>query len=158
LDLARSGSPLKKASSKYSPTSSAPRRKVAAILALIQAAASSTRSLSTHSSSVPRDRRRELSERPDSAAVAQELSFRELRQVVAEEMARKETPELKGRRGLPRIIKALKASLRLLRTSDGKSAYSAVDIRKLDEWQKKDANAFSEELLAELKDLISKLH
>jgi hypothetical protein len=90
-------------------------------------------------------------------AMARELSFRELRQVVAEKRAREEVSELRAGRATPGLIKALKGSLRLLRTSDGKPLYSAIDVKKLDEWQRKDANAFTQELLAELKDLNRKL-
>jgi len=90
-------------------------------------------------------------------AVTKELSFRDLRDVVAEERAKIPKDDSKGRPRTPVIVKTLNRSLRVLTLEGGKRSFTKADVEELDEEQKKNARESVEFLMEKLKDLVAKL-
>jgi hypothetical protein len=91
-------------------------------------------------------------------AVAKDLSFRELRQAVAEERAKIPKDDSRGGRpSTPVIVKTLGRSLRLFTLEVGKRSFTKAQVEELDDEQRKDALESAEELIEKLKDLVSKL-
>ena len=90
-------------------------------------------------------------------ALSRELSFRELRQSVAEERSKLPKARSKGRPASPIVIKVLRESLRRFVLPGGKRSFSKADVEDLDEQQRKDALQAAETIIDKLKDLVSKL-
>jgi hypothetical protein len=90
-------------------------------------------------------------------ALSRELSFRELRQTVAEERSKLPKGKSRGRPASPIVIKVLRQSLKSFVLAGGKRSFTKADVEELDEQQREDALEAAETLLDKLKDLVSKL-
>jgi len=91
-------------------------------------------------------------------AVAKDLSFRELRQAVAEERAKMPRDDSRGGRPpTPVIVKTLTRSLKLFTLEGGRRSFMKAQVEELDDEQRKDALESAEGLIEKLKDLVSKL-
>lgn len=96
-------------------------------------------------------------ERLAHQALSEELSFRELRRVVAKERAGTPKADSRGRPCIPSIIKALGHSMKLLGVNGANRVFSRSEIGLLDEQQRKTARASAEKLRQRLKELIRSL-
>lgn len=90
-------------------------------------------------------------------AVAKEMSVREVRDVVADELAKTPKNESRGRRPAPLITKTLERSLKQFTFKGGKRSFTNADVDALDDDQKKAALGSAEALIEKLKDLVIKL-
>lgn len=90
-------------------------------------------------------------------AAANDLSFRALRRVVAEERAKAPKDGSRGRPPIPAVIKALNHSLMLFASSGNKRAFSKSEIQGLDRQQRRHAKACAAAIVAKLKDLVLSL-
>ena len=90
-------------------------------------------------------------------AAAKDLSFRELRQAVAEERARTPKNNSRGRPRIPVVVKTLNRSLKLFAFGGSKRTFSKAEIQELDDKQRKAAKASAEELMGKLISLAVKL-
>lgn len=95
-------------------------------------------------------------ERVARQAVAKDLSYRALRQAVAEERAQIPKADTRGRPRTPIVVKTLDRVLKLL-GSGGVGAFSRSEIKALDGQQKHTAKARAEDLIGKLRQLISRL-
>ena len=90
-------------------------------------------------------------------AATKDLSFRELRQVVAEERAREPKDDFRGRPPIPLVVKTLNRSLKLFALGSARRSFSRAKIGELDRRQRRYVKASAEELVGKLQALISKL-
>jgi hypothetical protein len=90
-------------------------------------------------------------------AAAKDLSFRELRQVVADERAKTPKDDSRGRPPIPVVLRNLNCSLKLLVFGRNRRSFSKAQIEELDHKQRRNAKAATEELVRKLRDLISNL-
>ncbi len=90
-------------------------------------------------------------------AIAKQLSFRMLRQAVAEERSKLPKGEPRGRHAMPVVLRTLSGSLRLLAFAGGKRLFTKADLDELDEEQRKEALASAEHMIERLEDLVGQL-
>jgi hypothetical protein len=90
-------------------------------------------------------------------AVAKHLTFRKLRQAVAEERAKLPKGAPRSRQAMPVVLKTLNDSLKLLTFAGGKRLFTKADLDGLDEEQRKEALESAEQIIERLDDLVQKL-
>ncbi|MBN2559521.1 MAG: hypothetical protein JXQ75_01135 [Phycisphaerae bacterium] len=86
-----------------------------------------------------------------------DLSYRELRKVVAEERAKTPKVDARGRPPTPAIVKALNRSLKSFAFEGNRRAFSKADVDALDEQERKRALKCAEGMIEQLRDLVRKL-
>ncbi len=90
-------------------------------------------------------------------AVAKRLSFRKLRQAVAEERTKLPKGEPRGRHRVPIVLKTLKGSLKLFTFVGGRRLFTKADLEELDEEQRKEALESAGQVIERLEHLVSAL-
>jgi len=90
-------------------------------------------------------------------AATKDLSYRELREVVATERAKKPKDDSRGRPRKPLILKTLTRSLRAFAFQGSKQFFTKADVEELDHEQKKDALTSAQALMEKLKGVVKKL-
>jgi hypothetical protein len=88
---------------------------------------------------------------------AKEMSFRELRAIVAQERAKAPKADSRGRPPIPIILKTLGRALKLFASGGGKRSFSRSEIEALDKQQRRAAKRSAEELAGRIRDLIRRL-
>ena len=86
-----------------------------------------------------------------------DLSYRELRKVVAEERAKIPGVDSRGRPPTPVIAKTVNRALKLFSFEGNKRVFSKADVDALDEQERKRALKCAEGMIEQLKDLVRKL-
>jgi hypothetical protein len=96
-------------------------------------------------------------ERVAKLAVTRDLSFRELRQAVAEERSKQPKGESRGRPPSPLVVKTLNRSLKLFMFPGGKRSFTKAEVEELDVKQRREALEAAEKIIEKLEDLVGKL-